>query len=144
METGRSFRDRIPRGMYLVLGFLLVGLGFIGYILPVMPGTIFLILALGCFKRSSLRLEQWLLSNRCVGPTLQRWDESRCISRRAKVLAISMIVVSISFSVYWLRERPGVAITLGVVGLAVAVYLITLPESGVGNPIQQVSVNETP
>ena len=144
MEGARSIRDRIPRGGYLGLGFLFVVLGFVGYVLPVMPGTIFLILALGCFKRSSIKFERWLLNNRLFGPTLQMWDESRSISRRAKTLAVSMIVASFSVSIYLLRYRLSVAITLGVIGLAVIVYRLTLPESGVRNPIKQFRVNETP
>ena len=49
----------LTRPFFFVLGLVFVGLGIAGYILPVMPGTIFLILAAGCFARSSRRLEAW-------------------------------------------------------------------------------------
>ena len=38
---------------YFAAGMLLVGIGIAGYFLPVLPGTIFLILAAACFARSS-------------------------------------------------------------------------------------------
>ena len=50
-------------GCYQLLGLLMVGLGIIGIALPVMPTTIFFILALACFTRSSPKLSAWLLNH---------------------------------------------------------------------------------
>ena len=67
---------------WLALGCLFVGLGMIGAVLPLMPTTIFLILATGCFARSSPRLEAWLLNHPRFGPTLRDWRERGAILRR--------------------------------------------------------------
>ena len=42
---------------YLVAGFVLLALGIIGAFLPLMPTTIFVILAAGCFARSNRRID---------------------------------------------------------------------------------------
>ena len=63
---------RLRRWAWTAAGALMVMLGIIGAMLPVMPTTIFLILALACFSRASPRLEHWLLQH----PTLAR----RCAS----------------------------------------------------------------
>lgn len=61
------------RWLWFCAGWLMVALGFIGALLPVMPTTIFLIAAAGCFARSSPRFERWLLDHPRFGPPLVAW-----------------------------------------------------------------------
>ncbi|HRF60682.1 MAG TPA: YbaN family protein [Fimbriimonadaceae bacterium] len=115
----RSVRPGARR-LWTALGVLFVGLGIVGYILPVMPGTVFLIVALFCFKRGSERLENLLLNHPRVGPILQDWERERSISKRTKIVAISMMWLFIVGSVASIRI-PWIiasAVVLGVVGTA--------------------------
>ncbi|MDF7777307.1 YbaN family protein [Sphingomonas sp. AOB5] len=75
------------RYLYLVAGFVSLGLAVIGAMLPVMPTTVFVILAAYCFARSSPRLEQKLLDHPTFGPHIVRWRTSGAISRKGKVAA---------------------------------------------------------
>ena len=71
--------NRLSRPAWLGLGLFFVLLGFIGALLPLMPTTIFLILAAGCFARSSPRLENWLLTHPHFGHHIVAWREKGAI-----------------------------------------------------------------
>lgn len=102
-------------------GWLLVGLGFLGIFLPLLPTTPLLLLASACFMRSSPRCRQWLLENRWCGPYLQDWEEHRGVRRSVKVVAISTVLAAVSF--LWMRSGPvwipAVGSSLAAVGLYV-------------------------
>ena len=88
------------RAIWLVLGCVMVALGVIGAFLPVMPTTIFLILAVGCFSRSSPGLEKWLLDSPTYGPSLRAWrEQARCRHKEARRCRLRAVLVG--------RIRPG-------------------------------------
>ncbi len=122
--------SRWKRTGYMVLGFAMLVLGLIGALLPVMPTTIFLILAAWFFGRSSPRLEAWLLNHPRFGPSLRQWREEGAIPRRIKIIACTGM--AIGYGVFWFSVRPGTLLALIVALLigASAVYVITRPEPG--------------
>lgn len=120
--------DAIFRIVYLLAGFLMLALGIIGIFLPLMPTTIFLILAAWFFARSSPRLERWLLGHKRLGPTVVAWRENGAISRRNKRLAVTGMTVG--FALFWIGAQPGLWLWLLVAAfmLACAIYVWTRPE----------------
>ncbi|UYO01504.1 MAG: YbaN family protein [Devosia sp.] len=92
------------RPFYLIAGLVLTALGIIGAFLPLMPTTIFLILAAGCFTRSSPKLENWLLNHARFGPTLRNWRQHGAIAPRAKLLASMGITLGVVC--FWIVARP--------------------------------------
>lgn len=83
------------RHLYLIAGFLCLGLAVIGALLPVMPTTVFVIMAAYCFARSSPRLEAKLLNHPRFGPHITRWRANGAVSRGGKIAASIAFVVSI-------------------------------------------------
>ena len=118
---------RVSRALWCGLGLLMLALGLIGALLPVMPTTIFLILAAYCFSRSSPRLEAWLLSHPRYGATLRLWREQGAISRRGKCLAVSGM--ALGYLVFCCGAHPRAALALGVGALiaASAAFVLTRP-----------------
>lgn len=120
----------IPAGkriLYLCLGFLMLALGIIGAILPVMPTTIFIILAAWFFARSSPKFEARLLTDPRFGPMIIKWRERGAIPPRAKLYAcIGMIL---GYGMFWWGAQPGplLAISVTIFMLGSAAYVLSRP-----------------
>lgn len=121
---------RIGRFVFAGLGVLLVVIGIVGAFLPLLPSTIFFILAAGCFARSSPALEAWLLSHPVAGPGIRAWREHGAISRNGKLLALGGMTTG--YLVFLASARPGPALSLGValVMLACAGFVASRPTMG--------------
>jgi len=89
------------RQMWFVLGLISTGLGVAGYILPVMPGTTFILIAAYCFARSSEKYYNKLLSSKWFGQTIKDFYAGKGMSLKAKWIAYIMITVSIAISFYF-------------------------------------------
>ena len=113
----KEAKNPLLRVLWVGLGCLFVGLGAIGAVVPGMPPTVFLVLAAACFIRSSQRLYDWLISNKTFGPYLKDYRECKGIPRRAKVLALSMIVIFVSFAVFYAIEATQIKVLVGLIGL---------------------------
>jgi uncharacterized membrane protein YbaN (DUF454 family) len=126
-EPPRGAFGHVSRAAWLTLGWLFVALGFIGALLPLMPTTIFLILAAGCFARSSPRFEGWLLDHPRFGPTLRAWREDGAIGPRAKLMACSGI--TLGYALFWWGARPSLLVDLivAVVMAGCAAFILSRP-----------------
>lgn len=123
-ESGRA--ERSVRLLWIAAGLLLTGVGIIGVILPVMPGTVFLILAAACFARGSPRLEAWLLNHPRLGPTVVAWRRDGAIPPKAKAMAFAGMALSIVL--VSLSGAPPIAIWSTVAFVAAgALYVGTRP-----------------
>ncbi|TKB45416.1 DUF454 domain-containing protein [Thalassotalea mangrovi] len=122
----------MSRYLFLILGLVMVGLATLGAILPGLPTTPFVLVAAACFAKSSPRLHTWLRQNPVFGPLIINWQQHRCVSLRAKVLAVAMIIgfggYSLFFAITNLWLQITVAIFLGI-GLTVVLSLKTCPTS---------------
>ena len=116
-----SMGQQSVRAGWLVLGLILVGLGFVGAFVPLMPTTIFLILAAACFTRSSPRLEGWLLDHPRFGSTLRAWRAEGAVPRRAKIAAC--LGMALGYGLFWLVVRPGLWLGLAVFAVMAACAL---------------------
>ena len=115
------------RVVYFCMGWVLVALGVIGAVTPLLPTTIFLIGAAGCFGRSSPRLEAWLLDHPKSGKPLRDWRASGAISRPAKIMACAGM--TFGFVVFWFSAHPSLLLAAGVAVLllACAAYVVSRP-----------------
>jgi uncharacterized protein len=107
------------RWFWIAAGFVCVALGFIGAVVPVMPSTVFFVMAAWCFTRGSERWLAWLLALPTVGPLVRDFRAGKGMPARAKLIAVGMLCLGVSFSVWQLQSiypRVGV-VALGAVGV---------------------------
>ena len=105
MDGGPWLRDesRVARLLYLIAGFVSLGLGAIGAFLPLLPTVPFVILAAFCFARSSPRLEAKLLDHPHFGHHIRDWRDQRAISRKGKVAALGAFAFSAGIGLAFVR-----------------------------------------
>jgi len=106
------------RIMYFSLAWVFFALGAVGVLLPVLPTTPFMLLALWAFSRSSERFHKWLYNHRFFGPPLQQWHMYGVIPLPAKIMSVGFM--SVSF-IYMLMFSP-VAIWLKILIALVMLY----------------------
>lgn len=116
------------RYLFAGLGFLCTGLGIVGLVLPLMPGTVFLIAAAWFFSKSSPRFEAWLLGHPRLGPHVLRWRRTGAIARRAKWLACGSMALGFALTV-WSGAPPVALWSAGAILLASAAYVASRPEA---------------
>jgi uncharacterized membrane protein YbaN (DUF454 family) len=113
------------RRALVLAGHGFVGLGTIGAFVPVMPTTIFFILAAACYARGNPQLHRRLLAHPRFGAALRDWEERRIMSVRAKALAITMIVLGIGATILWGIQAAWLRILLGGFAILLIAYLLS-------------------
>jgi len=98
-------------------GLLFLGLGIAGYILPGLPGTIFLIISASCFVRSNDRMYRWVTEHRIFGKLIKNYLETGSMPIRAKVISVLFIWIFTSVSL-WVPEY-GLLFKIPIISLAI-------------------------
>lgn len=117
------------RAFYLVIGFVFLGLGLIGAVLPLLPTTIFLILAAAAFAKSSPRLEAWILAHPVFGDPVRRWRDRGAIAPHAKALALGGM--TLGYGAFLVTARPAIGMGIAVACLLAlcGLFVLTRPNS---------------
>lgn len=96
------------RYIYLMIGMISFGLGFIGIVLPILPTTPFLLLAGFCFARSSKRVHNWFVSTKAYQGHLEPFVQKRAMTLKTKICILSLASFMLAFPLFltdlwWLR-----------------------------------------
>ncbi len=87
------------RIFWLILGFISMVLGLIGIPVPGLPTTPFMILAAGCFAKSSQRFYDWIIDNRLFGSHVKNYREGNGIPKRSKPKILATMWAFVLFAV---------------------------------------------
>ena len=127
-ELTRRVSGNLYRQLLFSAGVIFLVVGAIGLVVPMMPGTVFLILAAWCFTRSSPRFESWLLTNRYLGPSVVQWRETGAMPLFAKAFALASFVGTLTLS--WLLGAPDFVLAgLALLFVALSIFIVSRPNS---------------
>jgi uncharacterized protein len=117
----------LSRYFYLSLGWISVVLGAIGIILPIMPTTPFLLVAVWAFSKSSPELAAKIRNHPRFGPYVRHWQDHGVIPTQAKVLAVMMMGAAGVYLVRFSNAPAWASYSASGVMAALAVYITTRP-----------------
>lgn len=83
------------RYVWLVLGFVSLGLAYLGVITPGLPYSPFVVFAAYCFARSSPRMHAWIMNHRIFGPFITNWNHKRVFPLKLKFFMLASMSVSL-------------------------------------------------
>lgn len=112
---------------YLILGWCCVALGVAGAFLPLLPTTVFLLIAAWAFSRSSERWHNWLHDHPRFGPVLACWERHRAMPLRAKIAAFVTLGFSYGVTAWALGPLSTGAIIGGLCIAGVALFIAHIP-----------------
>lgn len=123
--------------LHFVLGIIFLVIAIIGVVLPVLPTTPFILLALYFFDKSSEKFHNWCLKIPGFGARIDEWQRYRIIRLSAKIQAIALIVVSGVYLAY--KESLSIWLRAGVISilLVVILFLVTRPSKLPENLVEQ-------
>jgi len=116
----------VKKTILIFTGTVCVGLGVLGMFLPLLPTTVFLLMAAYCYSRSSGRFHNWLLNNRLCGKYISNYQSGRGITASQKATTILTLLVSIGFSIWILGGRFWATLLLAAVAIAVTAHILWL------------------
>jgi uncharacterized membrane protein YbaN (DUF454 family) len=111
-----------------ILGFLSLGMAYIGVITPGVPYSIFVVFAAYCFSKGSERMHRWIYNHKIFGPFLTNWGEKRVFPQKMRYLMLGMMTLSLCIMFFTGVKLVGVLSTAVFMAL-VAIWAWRFPNS---------------
>jgi len=93
----------IKKTIWMGTGFISLGMAYVGFVLPGIPFSIFLVFAAYCFAKSNKRMHDWIYNHKHFGPFLTNWTEKRVFPFRYKIAMV--LVMSSSLAFLWFSTQ---------------------------------------
>ncbi|HCZ0674487.1 TPA: YbaN family protein [Staphylococcus aureus] len=120
------------RLILIVIGLIFTALGIAGAVLPLLPTTPFLLVAVFCFARSSDRFYNWLINQKIYKEYVENFYLHRGYTLQQKIKILISLYIVIGFSIYMvdvLEVRVGLIIMVIIQTAVLFTFVKTLPKS---------------
>jgi uncharacterized protein len=111
--------------LLISLGTLSIILGVIGIVVPLLPTTPLILLGAACYIKSSEKLYQHLIKNKWLGGYIQDFREKNGISRKNKIISLTMMWFSICWTLIFIDTSFLKGSILIIIAVTVSAYILS-------------------
>ena len=86
---------------WIALGFICLGLGVIGIIMPILPTTPFFMVTVVCFANGSERLKKWFMGTSFHKKYIQSFYEKKGMTLKNKLIILSFASIMLAAAFYF-------------------------------------------
>ena len=97
---------KISKLIYIAIGFLGVGLGAVGAVVPMLPAFPFLLLAAFGFGRGSEKLNNWFINTKLYKDNLESYVQGRGMTWKTKLRVIITVTLLMSIGFIMMHRVP--------------------------------------
>jgi uncharacterized membrane protein YbaN (DUF454 family) len=110
----------VKRFLWKILGFISLGMAYVGLITPGIPYSCFVVFAAYCFAKGSPKMHAWLYNHKIFGPFLTNWGEKRVFPTKMKFFMLAMMSSSLLI-MFFTGVKP-----IGIISTAVFMALVAV------------------
>lgn len=118
-QTAKN-KCKIGRIFWLLLGFIGLGLGAVGAVLPMLPAFPFLLLAAFSFGKSSEKLHRWFIGTKLYKNNLESFVKGQGMTWKTKIKIMITVTLLMGFG-FFMMFRKALYIPCAILG---AVWLM--------------------
>ncbi len=116
----------IKKIIYLSIGFIGLGIGAIGVVVPLLPSLPFLLMAAFGFGKSSEKLDKWFKSTKLYKDNLESYTKGQGMTIKTKIRIILTVTILMSIGFFMMKSVPVGQIVLCFVWLFHIVYFLLI------------------